>query len=349
MLNATLTLIITIILTAAVTFALTTIYESLKLKMKKRKEERRIREVERNLEKLQEAVYPMRILQFGMLDSDSISIKLLGKKDPNDYVNKIVSRHSENWASQISAYNNYIYGVSEVNYPRKGEFEEIEIQLKGYLVSYYEFLATNANIKMRSDLNPYEQAWIKSKTENSDPSEPIKEFANPLSVEVILLCNDGTRAVLPTRSPKTVFRGDKLGASVMETVSPLLETKDKIEREIDIFEVIKRGLREELGIKPTELKELYVTSLVFDSEVFDYKFTAVADSKLVESDISARFELGLASDKWENRKLNFVKFPLDRNELINLKKNASPEAMISIIMAEAVRSGWKKVEKSFLQ
>jgi hypothetical protein len=29
----------------------------------------------------QEAVYPMRILQFGRLDSDSISVRLLGKKD----------------------------------------------------------------------------------------------------------------------------------------------------------------------------------------------------------------------------------------------------------------------------
>ena len=347
--NATLTLTVTIVLTAAVTFILTTIYEDLKLRIKKKKEEKKIREVERNLEKLQEAVYPMRILQFGRLDSNSISVRLLGEKGPNDYVNKIVSKHSENWASQIGAYNNYIYGVSEVNYPRKGEFEEMEIQLKGYLVKYYEFLATNANIKMRSDLNPDEQAWIKSKTENSDPSEPIKEFANPLSVEVILLCNDGTRAVLPTRSSKTVFRGDKLGASVMETVSPILETKDNIEREIDVFEVIKRGLKEELGINPSDLREIYVTSLAFDSEVFDYKFTVVADSKLVEGEVNARFELGLASDRWENRKLNFVKFPLDKNELSDIKKNASPEAMVSIIMAEAERFGWKKVEKSFLQ
>ncbi|MGC8618745.1 MAG: hypothetical protein ACP5UZ_08455 [Thermoplasmata archaeon] len=348
MMNQLFVLIITIVLTAALTFALTILFESVRAKIKEENEKRRVRDAEINLEKVAEFMQPIKVLQFLPYDETKksmISVRLLGEKHPNAYIEGIISRHRGVWEKEIGAYNNEIYGVAKVDSYRITEKEEPFIVIEGYSVKYYEFLATNANVKIRNDLDQEEKEWLNSRIQNFDPYFPVQEFANPLSVEVLLLCENRRKAVLPVRSGKTVFRGDKLGASVMETVSPLLEVNDKINKEIDVYEVIKRGVKEELGISSEEIKGIFVTSLAFDEEVLDYKFTAVVDSILSQEEVQRRFDLGLASDRWENKILKFFKFPPDATDISEIRKNASPEAMAAVIMAEAYLYGWKRLER----
>ncbi len=245
----------------------------------------------------------------------------------------------------MGKYDNDIFGVTDIYYFRRGEKEDKFLAIKGRRAKYFEFLATNANVRMRKDFDKEDSAWIKQKIREVDPSVPIPEFANALSVQVLLLCENGTKAVMGMRSEKTVFRGGKISPSVEETVSPTLEGKETLDTEINIFEVIKRGIKEELGIDAEEINEIYVTSFAFDHEVLDYKFTAIATTSLSQKEIDGRFNMAIPKDKWENKELKFIDYPIKSLDLGTAKKEMNPEAIASIIMGMAVSEGWKHLRK----
>ena len=339
---------IIIIPTAAVTFLLTVVYERARNYLKNKREKRKRSDMENknNLTKLNNLMKPVMILQPCKLsEKGSFSIRLDETQTASERVSEIIAKYSEKWSEELGYYNNYIFGATHIDSYRLGEKEEIFISIRGRRAGYFEFLATNANVTLRKDLDKNDDAWIRSKILNYDPFYPISEFANPLSVEVLLLCENETKAVMSTRSEKTVFRGGKVGPSVMETVSPALEEKTILKTEINIFGVIRRGLKEELGIDSDEIEQVYLTSLAFDSEVLDYKFTAVAVTHLTQKEIENRFNLGFPKDRWENKKINFIDYPPKILDVEKIKNDWLPEAIAAMIMAMAESEGWKKLEK----
>lgn len=126
----------------------------------------------------------------------------------------------------------------------------------------------------------------------------------------------------------------------------LSEGASRIE-EIDLFKTVKRGIKEELGVDRDEIQEdsIFITSLAFDEEVYDYKFTAVATSLLSETELRHRFSMGIPKDRYENSELLFFDFPLTVDEIENSTERFSPEAVASLIMAQALFNGWKSIER----
>ncbi|MGC8695969.1 MAG: hypothetical protein ACP5UD_06165 [Conexivisphaera sp.] len=298
--------------------------------------------INKHLEKLGPMLEPIKILQAGKLGPASVHIHIAGYKKVPKEVHNIIEAHTQQFKEQGFS-NNRILSVGKILFIRKGKDEKVNIDILGYLSSYYHFLATNANIKLRNDLTEDEKKWVISRIpdqEHFDPNIPVDEFANPLSVEVLLLCEAGKKAVLTRRSRLTVFRGDMIGPSVMETVSPELMEGSPEKGEIDVFRTIKRGIEEELGIKEHELKHIYITSLDFDKEVFDYKFTAIATTYLSEAEIKRRYELAVPKDKYENTELLFLNFPVSKREIGKLYGKLSPEAVACIHVAAEIQKNW---------
>ncbi len=340
--NSYLDTFITIILTVI----LTLIAEYFINQVKKKLEKIKIETIGKNLSKINELINPLTIVQFGKFTPGSIEIHVIGSKSPSEDVKKIIEAHKSDFESELGFYDNEIFGVTKILFEKVREKEEPHLEIYGYRVYYFEFLATNANIKLRNDLNKNERDWLLSKTANYEPEIPIKEFANPLSVEVLLLCEGGKKVVLTKRSKTTVFRGGLIGPSVMETVSPNLSEGLNDIAQIDIFETIRRGIKEELGINKDELEDsIVILGLAFDKEVFDYKFIVLAETLLSEEEIKSRFNMGIPRDRYENPELLIYDFPFPIKNILNSKQKYSPEAVACLILSIAFLKGWKYVKK----
>ena len=337
----------TILLTVSITVLATLFVEYSVKRIRSKTEKRRYRAIEENIPGIAERLYPLKILQSGRLKQDSIKIFITGQQKMPEEIKNMINAHKKDFEDSLGFYNGTIFGVSKINFDRIGEEETPRITIYGSPVTYFHFLVTNANVELRNDLSEDEKAWLANKTYGSEPQFPIPGFANPLSVEVLLLCDGGKRAVLTRRSGRTVFRGGRVGASVMETVSPVLSEGASGTGEIDIFEVIKRGIKEELGVDRDEIQEdsIRITSLAFDDEVYDYKFTAVATSLLSETELRQRFSIGISKDRYENSELLFFDFPLTVDEIENSAERFSPEAVAVLIMAQALFNDRKNTER----
>ena len=184
---------------------------------------------------------------------------------------------------------------------------------------YFEYLATNAQLCLRSDLAEDEKTWLEDQKRGfSKLSEPNAIFVNPLSVEVLLLCEDNRKLVLGQRSKLTAIRPGTLTPSASETVS----LKDAREpqsgvllpastREVDLCNSCFRALEEEVGIPRQMVHELCFTSLMFDRQEYDYELTAYAVTHLGEKEVQYFFDLLPGKDKWEHTKLSFRPFPIE--------------------------------------
>ncbi len=341
-LGAITTIGITVILTVFLTLILEYFFNKIKEKMKWKNQ----KQLKENIKILSDVLYPLQVLQVGRFDKGSIDIRVLGRKDPDQKVLEIIEKYKDKWEKRYGMYNNDIFSVSKISFFRKGKEEIPLLYIEGYTKKYFEFLATNANLNLLNDLNSEEKNWLKKQTENSNPQNPVPTFANPLSVEVILLCENGHKMVLPKRSEKTVFRGGKIGASVMETVS-FLNEYDESTNSINVFDTIKRGLKEELGVDPEYINEndILITSLMFDWEVYDYKFTAIVTTNLSENEIRGRFNVARGKDVYENTEVKILTFPPKNIDIEDLKKNYDPEAIACVLFALVEKKGWKAVEK----
>jgi len=234
-------------------------------------------------------------------------------------------------------------GVSDIDFLAQGYEEEPIIRIRVKPFKYFDFLATNANIKLRNDLEPEDRAILKRYVEKITPYKPVTLFANPLSVEVLLLCEDGRKCVLQKRSSKTVYRGGLLAPSVSETVS---YNRDKVdENRLDVFKTIVRGLKEELGLDEEYVDNIYVTSLLFDREIFDYHLTAIAITFLDEESILSIFKSGKPKDKHEYIDLQFIDFPMEKIDLNKIHKTWVPETIASYVLGVVDRYGWRRLER----
>jgi hypothetical protein len=250
-----------------------------------------------------------------------------------------VEKYSERWKSKGFYESAEIAGVTEISYPRAGERESEALHLVVRPFRYFAFLATNANVKLRNDLEEEDREWLLRQTENYDPNEPIPAFVNPLSVDVLLLCDEERKFVLTRRSGHTVYRGGLIGPSAAETVSTSLDQRDG---EIDLVNAVRRALNEEIGIQAEYLEEVYFTDLLFDKRVFDYKLSCVATTNLTAEQIEALYRSGFAKDKYETTDILFPRFPCEvsRNEVL---ANWTPEAAAAYTKAVIDRRGWKKL------
>ena len=273
------------------------------------------------------------------ISSRNLVVHLERRKPLPERVEQMVKKYSELWKSKGFYESVEIAGVTEINYPRTGEQETEALRLVVKPFRYFAFLATNANVKLRNDLDEEDREWLLRQIEDCDPNEPIPAFVNPLSVEIILLCDGGRKFVLTRRSGHTVYRGGLIGPSAAETVSATLDRRDG---EIDLVNAVRRALSEEIGIQAEHLEEVYFTDLMFDKEVFDYKFTCVATTNLTAEQIEALYRNGLAKDKYETAGILFQRFPCEVSRSEVLEK-WMPEAAATYAKAVVDRLGWKKL------
>jgi hypothetical protein len=273
------------------------------------------------------------------VSSRNLVVSLERKKLLPGRVEQMVEKYSERWKSKGFYESAEIAGVTEISYPRAGERESEALHLVVRPFRYFAFLATNANVKLRNDLEEEDREWLLRQTENYDPNEPIPAFVNPLSVDVLLLCDEERKFVLTRRSGHTVYRGGLIGPSAAETVSTSLDQRDG---EIDLVNAVRRALNEEIGIQAEYLEEVYFTDLLFDKRVFDYKLSCVATTNLTAEQIEALYRSGFAKDKYETTDILFPRFPCEvsRNEVL---ANWTPEAAAAYTKAVIDRRGWKKL------
>jgi hypothetical protein len=262
----------------------------------------------------------------------------LGKSRPaSPWLRGIIERNRERWLA-AGYYDGQVAGVTAIQFPRSPDEEVPSVVLDTRPVGYFEFLGTNANLKLRHDLSPSDQSYLQGRQEN--PLEPVYEFANPLSVEVLLICDRRQKFVLQRRSGKTSLRQGTLFPSVAENVS--IKQDSTASGELDVLNTVRRGMREELGVDPTLVDRVYATALCFDHEIWDYKFTFVAFTELDESSIRTGFQAGLAKDRYESAELLFFDFPLKDFRSSFSREPWGPEAGMAYIRAIAEEYSWKK-------
>jgi hypothetical protein len=311
------------------------IYYYVKNRAIKKRRLERIKEANKELSKLDlcptfVSLAPGRYVTEDSLDSlRNLVIKVEKKKHLHKRVEQIIEKYSDLWKNNGFYEATEIVGVTEIRHPRIGEYETEALHLVTSPFRYFAFLATNANVKLRNDLDEKDKAWLLEQTKDYNPSEPIPTFVNPLSVSVLLLCENRRKFVLTRRSKKTVYRGELIAPSASETVSML--DKKKNNDEIDLVNTVKRALNEELGIQAEHLEDVHFTDLLFDKEAFDYKFTCVVETNLTAEGIKALYS-NITRDRFETIDIIFKEFPceISRNEIMT---NWVPEAIATYVKA----------------
>jgi hypothetical protein len=246
-------------------------------------------------------------------DSDGISAIIEGGWETFPEVLKIVKTHEAQWKGE-GLWNGDYLGVAQINLPRHGAEEVPEIVFILRQRKFFEYLATNAQVCLRNDLNEPERKWLESEKATYSQNAPNVVFVNPLSVEVLLLCKgktEETKAVLGVRSSKTAFRGGMLQPSASEAVGRADCTSggDKC----DVLNACYRGLEEELGLPRQQIVKLCLTSLIFDKQEYDYELTAVAYTDLDEDSIKQNWlTVHPGKDKVENKEIEFRPFPIEQ-------------------------------------
>ncbi len=225
---------------------------------------------------------------------------------------KIVKTHEAQWKAEVLWDGDYL-GVAQINSPRHGAEEIPEIAFTLKQRKFFEYLATNAQVCLRNDLNESEREWLESEKGGYSQNTPNIVFVNPLSVEVLLLCKSKTKetkVVLGVRSSKTAFRPGMLQPSASEAVSMVDCTGGG--DECDVWNACYRGLEEELGLPRQHIVKLRLTSLIFDKQEYDYELTAVAYTDLDEDSIKQNWlNVHPGKDKVENDHLEFRPFPIE--------------------------------------
>jgi hypothetical protein len=94
------------------------------------------------------------------VSSRNLVVSLERKKLLPGRVEQMVEKYSERWKSKGVYESAEIAGVTEISYPRAGERESEALHLVVRPFRYFAFLATNANVKLRNDLDEEDREWL---------------------------------------------------------------------------------------------------------------------------------------------------------------------------------------------
>jgi hypothetical protein len=234
-------------------------------------------------------------------------------------VKKIADNHKALWESQ-GKWNGRCFGVTNIRGPRHGQEESPELRFTVKGRPYFEYMATNLQLCIHNDLIDVERQWlIKEKGKYHDLWSPNTNFVNPLSVEVLVLCENSSKIVVGSRSAATGFRAEMLQPPGSEALNEKDINDEKTT--CKLIDVCYRALDEELGLKREFVTDMKLTSLIFDLQEYDYELTALAWTGLDEKSIAENWrhaQRGL--DKGENDHLEFLTFPIRSFSSADLKR-----------------------------
>ncbi|NJE75384.1 hypothetical protein [Thermococcus sp. ES12] len=287
-------------------------------------------------------MYPLEVLQRGIFREGDIEILLENSpvKVPSDII-RLIDKYAHIWEEQ-GFYDEFRIGsVREIILTRRGSSEDPFVILKLQPTGYFHFLATNANLNLRKDFYEKDRVILQTRAKQlKDPFNPIRDFANPLSVNTIVLCDKGTKTIIVKRSSRTCFRDGLWYPSAAETFSIPHDTSE--DGRPSIFSTIKRGVHEEIGIIQEDITDYYISGLFFDWEVYDYKFSAIVDTALSCEDIIGRWKLLAKDSKYEGISVNIV--PFEVKTLLNAQGWA-PELRASFIMGLVSKYGPARIKR----
>ena len=278
-------------------------------------------------------------------NADLIDIRVVEHSDPPSDIKEIIRKHKKTWANQGIYETKVHIGVKKIIIGRKSELELPTIIINAKLFRYYWYLATNANLKLRKDITQAEYLYILRSIEDRSLAEliynPPTKFANPLSVNIIVITKDDY-IVIQDRSSFVAIRKNVYSSSVGEAViyeDRCSGTKNKI----CIFNSIYRGLLEELGIERELIEEARILSLCFDKEQYSYRFVVLAKLNITYNDLRGFITLGRDS-RFESKKIIFKKFTLGLLKDINESPDSyTPGLRLGILFALSEKFGLENV------
>jgi hypothetical protein len=266
----------------------------------------------RAIEKFIDTFNVFDVVQSGWKDSlfndEHVEILVDGKFKLNDHIcSEIRDKNYNLWLSK-NLQNNEQIGLTEIDPHRisdsVGEQSHI-LKIRARRIDYFDFLSTN---RILLSGNKEEKDFIAKFILSRNYLEPVKEFANPISVGLTVFCEDGKYLVLTKRSSLESGGGwlsnNAIFNAVGETVAPI-DVSESVSGYSKINPILtaKRGIYEELGIIDVSISNIKIHSFIRDCRLLDYKFFGYFITSLSRSEIQLCWSR--APDKSESNELVF--------------------------------------------
>lgn len=175
-------------------------------------------------------------------------------------------------------------------------------------IDYFSVMATNWSLAFGAE---EERDFLTKFVPSRLPLEPVPEFANPISVGLTLICEDGRILILGKRSNRPSSGGIWWPNSIYNPIGETMNPKD-IDSSLDgkmgfsPWRTAERGLFEEMGWHASDIEDAYpiLHSFVWDNRILDYKFFGYAVTPLSCAEIYQRWID--APDRPESQRIDFV-------------------------------------------
>jgi len=250
----------------------------------------------------------------GTFSERTILVTLEGSLTTPAVVQAICREHQAAWAADKQKDNKQI-GVSAFEALRTADHvveAGHQLVLRAHEFSYYDFLASNRRL---ADGTAEERQALRLLFNEVSYSKPVAGFANPLSVGLTLLCENGTCMILTERSENKSGGGAWEGGKIFNAVGETCNARDVMTGEhagkplISPWNTAKRGLVEEMGFSVSDLEasRIVLHSFVFDKRILDYKIFGYVLSPLSRTEVIRRWER--APDRHETKRPFWMSVP----------------------------------------
>jgi hypothetical protein len=270
-----------------------------------------------------EITRPLRLLQaptsrrFFQEDSDEVRLVVDDDYTPPRVVrDEIRNVHEKQWI-QDEFENETQIGLRQVSILRrtdaalpKADVPEIQVSINGRSYEYFDALATNLRLNRGSAADKaLLWSFARRRHRRAQGHLAIEEFANPLSVGLSLFCERGDWLVLSRRTYSLAGGGHLAAGRTFNAVGENVNERDghpNGNRRYCPWRTARRGLSEEMGLLPEDLKDtqVHLHSLAWDSEFFDHKFFGLAMVDMPRGTVLQRWEK--APDRRESASIDFA-------------------------------------------
>lgn len=221
-------------------------------------------------------------------------------------------------------WNGRIYYVERFRIGRTPLEENMHLVIWFRPSDYYTFLATNMSLDKNFKTNDKYFTLREKYLKDVDWTKPIKYFSSSFGIDIAIITSDDF-LIVTERSEVLGSRPNELNISANENLSRILDQKEN-DQAPDIYRAAPRGIYEELGVS-VEREKIIFLSFGVDTKYCQYGLLGFSRIPQTSDELKNLRSMGI-KDKWENKKLHFVKFNIE--EIINFIINNDPWAPAAI-------------------
>jgi hypothetical protein len=206
-------------------------------------------------------------------------------------------------AGQTHFWNGPVYAVTGFSISRTPIDERPEVYLHLIGSDYFTFLAGQQLDRPFADGSTPRSRYVPDSADSTTTGFLCSSFGT----NVAMVTSDNA-LIVQLRSNNVGSQPGTWSSSANEALSATLDSRGRTAP--DIYDVMRRGISEELSIDPAEYR-LEMVAFTFDTERIQWGATFVGFlHELTANDVVERRSRGVP-DKWEHQDLDFVKFEID--------------------------------------